>query len=126
MSSTISGFETSLFVEKNVAYFRGFHTPQEENFAIWRSDFVDKKVPFIASLPLDQTGNVDFSKFEENEYLRFDNFVLRNGFLGEFSGKFGQFRFIIPNSNDVTALKSNNMYYDNGVISLLNVNNPRI
>jgi len=124
LSSTISGFETSLFVDKNVAYTRVFNTQQESNFAIWKSDFVDKKVPLVTTLPFDQSGNVDFSGFKSNDYLMFDNFVQRNGILAEFTGKFGQFRFIKLDINDVTELKSKNMYYDNGVISLLNVNTP--
>jgi hypothetical protein len=124
LSSTVSGFETSLFVEKNVAYTRVYDTQQEMNFATWKSDFVGKNVVLISSFPLDQTGRIDFSKFERNNYVKFDNFILRNGILGEYTGKFGQYKFIFPNINDVNALKSKNMYYDNGVISLLNVNNP--
>jgi hypothetical protein len=124
LSSSISGFETSLFVEKNIAYTRVFDTQQEANFGLWKSTFINNKIPLVTSLPFSEKGNIDFSKFRTTDYVVFDNFLLRNGIQTQSTGKFGQFRFFFPTINDVSTLKSQNMLYDNGVISLLNVNIP--
>ena len=84
LSSTIAGFETSLFVGEETAYSKVYGTPHESYFNEWKASNIVNKYLFSMDLRLEE----DLNK-------------IRIGLSGELDKEFESGGFVLPEKNDV-------------------------
>jgi len=118
LSSTIAGFETSLFVDEHTAYAKLYGTPQESYFGQWKASNIANKYLFSMDIGLEEDLNK--RRFGLTEKLR-----------GEFESR----EFALPEKPDVRKdedyqweiidVKENNLWYivikENGNLDVYNI-----
>lgn len=73
LSSTIAGFETSLFVGEEIAYYKLYGSPQESYFNEWKASNIVNKYLFSMDIGLDEdldSSARGLSEKLENEFKR--------------------------------------------------------
>ena len=88
LSSTIAGFETSLFVDEHTAYSKLYGSPQETYFGQWKASHIENKYLFSMGIGLEEELN-----------------RRRIGLSGELKKEFESRGFALPERPDVRTDK---------------------
>ncbi|SNQ61093.1 conserved membrane hypothetical protein [Candidatus Methanoperedens nitroreducens] len=117
-SSTIAGFETSLFVDKNTAYSKLYESPHETYFNQWSESYVQNKTTLITTKFITKSDGIDLQNMNEKSLIIFDKFYLDTGFAIGTGGHIGQYNFIRLKEDNFHVLENYVKNYDNGMIKL--------
>lgn len=117
-SSTIAGFETSLFVGNEIAYYKLYDTPQENFAENWIAKYVDEKYNIVHDLPVTKDKHFDTMNISQKSLLIIDKFNLKTGFSKTIGGHMGQRLFIKIPEEEISRFTVYEKYYNNGMIEL--------
>jgi len=142
VASTISGFETSLFLGDQ-PFRKLYMTPHElssedwleahvgcGNFTFYKSgsfyDFVSPAAKIPSKIPYTRipiVGNsVDMYNLTSSSYILFSKFDIYDGFLLRYQiGRMGTGEIIKLDRNSYILLSTKNKYYENGIVSIFYV-----
>jgi hypothetical protein len=126
LASIINGFETSPFVDGNIAYLKVYTTSQDVAFDEWRTTFTHVSRKDLLPLSFSKSGVqvlilrdwVDIEKVNGDPYLIFDRSLEKTGIVKS-GNKFGQNSFIGIDSEYVQRMDTVTSYYDNGLINIM-------
>ena len=109
LSSTISGFETSIF-RGNIAYTKIFSTSNEVSSGSWAVSFIPKNINYLANFPISDSGTLDESQISSKTIFSFDKFYLLTGYAKGIGGHVGQLRFIRTSEQKLNLQRFTNIY----------------
>lgn len=118
LSSTIMGFETSLFVDEHTAYSKLYGSPQETYFSQWDESYMINNSTVLKTPPIKKDGSIDIQNITEDSFIIFNKFYLKTGFAKGIGGHVGQYEFIRVKDDKVYVLERYGKYYDNGMVDL--------
>lgn len=124
-SSTIEGFETSIFIDSSIAYQKLYDTPHEISLKQWVLEYVPDTKKMLNTLPIDEKGNVDLSDINNDSFVVFNKFYLKTGYSIEYGPHLGQYYFITLDENKFKVLDEKARYYSNGMIELYHINDQK-
>jgi hypothetical protein len=116
IASTIAGFETSLFVDENLAYFKLFSAPQERYFQQWQENVTDMNIS-MQEIPLTPSGLINQSQIMPNSIVSFDQLYLRTGFVREIGYHMGYYQFIKLKPDEINKMDVYGKIYSNGIMN---------
>jgi hypothetical protein len=117
-SSTIAGFETSLFVDEETAYPKLYGTLQESYFNQWEASNIEN-TKITDRFPITRDGSIDIQNISENSFVISNKFYLKTGLRkGTGGGHLGQHVSIRVKEDKLHVLERYNRYYDNGMVDL--------
>ena len=115
-SSTIAGFETSLFVDEHLSYPKLYTTPQETNFDQWCADHVAESAHGMLEVPLTEEGIITLTDIPAGSILPYNYLDLKTGFVRQYGGHMGQYTFVRMRPGESEKLNSLDSIYHNGVV----------
>ncbi len=115
-SSTIAGFETSLFVDEHLSYPKLYTTAQETDFNQWSADHVAEGTYSMLRLPLTREGTISLADIPAGAILPYNRLYLKTGFIRSYGGHMGQYTFVKIASGEAEKLDSFDRVYHNGVV----------
>jgi len=119
LSSTIAGFETSLFVGEHTAYYKLYGTPQESYFNQWKASNIVNNSMVLKTPPTKRDRSIDVQNISENSFIILNKFYLKTGFVkGIGGGHLGRYEFKRIKEDELYVLEKYNRYYDNEMVDL--------
>ncbi len=114
-SSTIAGFETSLFVDENLSYYKLFSTPQERFFLNWQHKTIGENINLL-EIPLTSNGLINTSEIPDKSYISFNNLFLKTGFIRHTGYHMGEYQFIKIKQSEIQKMDVFERLYSNGIV----------